>query len=49
MFKVMKNDHFLNIFISFGFFPRILGRLVACPFVFILFDDRDWHEGCSNL
>ena len=27
MFKVKKNDHFLNIFISFGLFPLVFGQV----------------------
>ena len=27
VFKVMKNDHFLNIFISFGLFLRVFGQV----------------------
>ena len=58
VFKVMKKDHFQNIFISFGLFPGVFGQvnewplsklhemirvllLVACPILFIFFDDPD--------
>ena len=27
VFKVMKNDHFLNIFVSFGLFLRVFGQV----------------------
>ena len=27
VFKIMKNDHFLNIFISFGLFLRVFGQV----------------------
>ena len=66
MFKVLKNNNFLNIFISFGLFPQVFGhvnewpilefhemikvsRLVVCPIVFILFDDREWQGAVLKL
>ena len=30
MFKVMKNDNFLNIFISFELFPQVSGQVNEC-------------------
>ena len=27
MFKFMKNDNFLNIFMSFGLFPKVFGQV----------------------
>ena len=30
MFKLVKNDHFLNIFISFGRFPQVFGQVNEC-------------------
>ena len=28
--QLMKNDHFLNIFISFGRFPQVFGQVNEC-------------------
>ena len=58
MFKVIKNDNYLHILISFGLFSQVFGQvnewpisklheiirvlhLVACPILFIFFNDPD--------